>query len=253
MKSNYIKLFLAFLAISILFCLSSCGSENTFKDDSQLDNSSNDKPTLENTTNNLEQNIETTDKDVEEDEEESQIPEPETFEPIHYSGSSDDVLEIDEPDGMYVFQISGNESGNHFAVKSYDENGEDLDLLVNTTDPYNGITLGSSNGAKILEISANGSWSIDLVPIYDMPLISTGETYSGSGDAVLQINNTALKADVSGNENERHFSVQSYNYNWDYIDLLVNTTDVYSGTVMLKDSPNLLFINAEDSWSITLE
>lgn len=184
--------------------------------------------------------------------EESPVTEPEIFEPIHYSGSGDSVLEIDEPDGMYVFQISGNESGNHFAVKSYDENGESLDLLVNTTSVYNGTTLGSTNGVKLLEISANGEWSIDLVSIYNMPSISAGETYSGANDAVIQINTDGLTAEVSGNESERHFAVKAYDLNWNYIDLLVNTTDIYSGTVMLTNSPNLLVINADGPWSITL-
>ena len=196
---------------------------------------------------------EDTDEDVNGDEEVSQAAEPEIFEPIHYSGSGDSVLEIDEPDGMYVFQISGNESGNHFAVKSYDENGESLDLLVNTTSVYNGTTLGSTNGVKLLEISANGEWSIDLVSIYNMPSISAGETYSGANDTVIQINTDGLTAEISGNENERHFSVKSYDINWNYIDLLVNTTDICSGTVMLTNSPDFLVINADGSWSITLE
>lgn len=195
---------------------------------------------------------EDTDEDVKGDEEESQVTEPEIFEPIHYSGSGDSVLEIDEPDGMYVFQISGNESGNHFAVKSYDENGESLDLLVNTTSVYNGTTLGSTNGVKLLEISANGEWSIDLVSIYNMPSLSAGETYSGANDAVIQINTDGLTAEVSGNESKRHFAVKAYDLDWNYIDLLVNTTDIYSGTVMLTNSPNLLVINADGPWSITL-
>ena len=192
------------------------------------------------------------DEDVKGDEEESPVTEPEIFEPIHYSGSGDSVLEIDEPDGMYVFQISGNESGNHFAVKSYDENGETVDLLVNTTSVYNGTTLGSTNGVKLLEISANGEWSIDLVSIYNMPSLSAGETYSGANDAVIQINTDGLTAEVSGNESKRHFAVKAYDLDWNYIDLLVNTTDIYSGTVMLTNSPNLLVINADGPWSITL-
>lgn len=201
----------------------------------------------------LSNNPTTPDEDADESKKpDAQTPNPEIFEPIHYSGSGDTVLEIDEPDGMYVFQISGNESGNHFAVKSYDENGESLDLLVNTTSVYNGTTLGSTNGVKLLEISANGEWSIDLVSIYNMPSLSAGETYSGANDAVIQINTDGLTAEVSGNESERHFAVKAYDLDWNYIDLLVNTTDIYSGTVMLTNSPNLLVINADGPWSIAL-
>lgn len=244
------KLLLLLLAAFMIFSLVACSSGNTSE---EPDVSSEKEEPSDNSVELPSEPAETEDEDVEEgNEPEAETLSPEIFETINYSGSGDSVLEIDEPDGMYVFQISGNASGNHFAVKSYDENGEPLDLLVNTTDVYNGTTLGSSNGVKLLEISSNGEWSIDLVSIYNMPSLSAGETYTGADDAVVQINTDGLTTEISGNENERHFAVKAYDYDWNYINLLVNTTDIYSGTVMLRNSPDLLVINANGPWSITL-
>lgn len=172
--------------------------------------------------------------------------------PVSYSGTGDSVLEIEPPDGMYVFKISGNPDGRHFAIKSYDKAGEYLDLLVNTTDSYAGTSLGSESGAAMLEISATGNWAVDLVSVYSMPTISSGETYSGTGDAVIQVKSSGLTADISGNDGAHHFAVKSYSDNWEYLDLLVNTTDPYDGTVMLQDTPDVLVITATGDWAITL-
>lgn len=68
--------------------------------------------------------------------------------------------------GDYVFQldgdartvaITGNEAGRHFAVEAYDASGSDL--LVNTTEPYDGrVRLPS--GAEVIVVTAVGEWSM---------------------------------------------------------------------------------------------
>lgn len=55
-------------------------------------------------------------------------------------------------------RISGNASGRHFAVKAH---GSTSDLLVNTTDPYEGTTKIKSD-TFILEVKAEGGWQINL-------------------------------------------------------------------------------------------
>ena len=46
-------------------------------------------------------------------------------------------------------------------------------------------------------------------------------------------------------------AVKSYGMNGN--ELMVNTTDTYSGTVMVKGEPFMLVITAVGDWSITLE
>lgn len=178
-------------------------------------------------------------------------PTPTIPEPVHYSGSGDDVISITPLDGPYVFQITGNQESRHFAVQGYDSSGGNTELLVNTTDPYSGVTIDPSMTTELLEISASGPWSIDLVSIYEMQSIKQGETITGSNDSILLVESYGTSAYITGNQSGAHFSIKSYGTTRD--DLMVNTTDPYDGTVMLKGDPVVLEIDAEGEWSIQFE
>lgn len=169
-------------------------------------------------------------------------------EPVVYAGSGDNVIEINPPDLYYVFRITGNDAEDHFAVKSYDSTGEYGELLVNTTDPYTGITIDDSFDVKMLEITASGDWTIEVISLRGMDVISGGETYDGAGDTVLLVNNPGMTATITGNSSEDHFAVWSYS---EYRDLIVNTTEAYNGTVMLEN-PFMFVITGVGDWSITL-
>lgn len=184
---------------------------------------------------------------------EETAPEPEPTpipipEPVVYTGSGDDVIEIAPPDLYYVFRITGNESEDHFAVKSYDSAGEYGELLVNTSDPYAGITIDDSFDVKMLEITSSGDWTVEVVSLRDMNVVSGGETYNGTGDTVLLVNNPGMTATVLGNDSADYFAVWSYG---EYRDLVVSTTEPYDGTVMLED-PFMFVVTAVGDWSITL-
>lgn len=182
----------------------------------------------------------------EEPEEEVSIPEP-----VVYTGTGDDVVQITPPDGKYVFKITGNQEERHFSVKAYDSFAEYIDLLVNTTSQYSGVTYDPTQSTAMLEVSATGDWTIELVSIYTMDALISGNSISGEGDAVLQVFAPVLTADIQGNDASAHFSVKSYDMDGGYLDLLVNTTDPYSGTVMMGLDVSTLVISAEGPWTIT--
>ena len=171
--------------------------------------------------------------------------------PLVYSGTGDDVVQITPPEGKYVFRITGNQEERHFSVKAYDSFAEYIDLLVNTTSQYSGVTYDPTQSTAMLEISATGDWTIELVSIYTMDALISGNSISGEGDAVLQVFAPVLTADIQGNDAAAHFSVKSYDMDGGYLDLLVNTTDPYSGTVMMGLDVSTLVISAEGPWTIT--
>ena len=171
--------------------------------------------------------------------------------PLVYSGTGDDVVQITPPEGKYVFRITGNQEERHFSVKAYDSFAEYIDLLVNTTSQYSGVTYDPTQSTAMLEISATGDWTIELVSIYTMDALISGNSISGEGDAVLQVFAPVLTADIQGNDAADHFSVKSYDMDGGYLDLLVNTTDPYSGTVMMGLDVSTLVISAEGPWTIT--
>ena len=174
-----------------------------------------------------------------------------TPDPVVYTGTGDDVIQIDPPDGTYVFHISGNDEGRHFSVTAYDNYADYLALLVNTSDPYIGTTYDNTQSAAILEIKATGDWTIELISIFTTDALISGNTISGEGDAVLQVFQPVLTADVAGNEAGRHFAIKSYGTSGEYLDLLVNATDPYEGTVMLGLEASILAITATGPWSVT--
>lgn len=170
---------------------------------------------------------------------------------VVYSGSGDDVLTIEPLDGAYVFYITGNAGANHFAVTSYDSAGNYVDLLVNTTDPYNGLVVDLTQSATVLEIKATGDWQITLSSIYNVDIVSAGMTHTGSGDSVFLIAGDVSVATITGNAGANHFAVKAYGSNDS--DLLVNTTDPYEGKVLVKCDPAFFVVDSEGDWSITLE
>lgn len=76
--------------------------------------------------------------------------------PGSIEGTGDEVLLVEGNPSLA--KIKGNSGERHFAVKSYDP---DKDLLVNTTDAYEGTTRISKD-AIIIEVTAIGEWTISL-------------------------------------------------------------------------------------------
>ena len=176
---------------------------------------------------------------------------PEIPDPVTYSGSGDDVITIAPFEGVYVFHITGNAGADYFGVQSYDSSGNPLDLLVNTTDAYSGTVIDPTQSTATLEISATGDWTVEVASIYTEPTIGQGETVTGTGDAVLLVTGYGTTATITGNAEAGYFGIQSYGSTDN--DLLVNTTDPYSGTVMLSGDPVILTVTAEGDWSITFD
>ncbi|HBZ39566.1 MAG TPA: hypothetical protein DF712_19755 [Balneola sp.] len=175
-----------------------------------------------------------------------------------YTGSGDDILVIEKPDEDMpaLLVINGNRGSNHFSVTSFDASRDRIDLLVNTTEPYSGIVavdLPVGTNTKMLEISASGSWAINVYPIGAAHKISTDNPKSDSGDNILWIEGDASIATISGNSNSSHFSVTAYDGSGRRNGLLVNTTDRYNGKVMIPKGTLLLQVTASGNWSVKLQ
>ena len=181
-------------------------------------------------------------------------PEPNPYippDPATYFGSGDDVIEMEPYEDLYVFRIEGNAGGNHFSVTTYDKNGEYLDLLVNTTEPYSGVCIDPSQTTAMFEIKATGDWSITVDSIATVPQVPTGSGIAGKGDAVFITDGFAKIAEISGNSSGNHFAVIAYGNRGE---LLVNTTDSYSGKVMVdtKNDAGVYEVKCESEWEIKL-
>ncbi len=168
------------------------------------------------------------------------------------SGTGDDVvsLRIDEAHrGRWlVLRVEGNAARRHFAVKGGPRRG----ALVNTTDHYRGRVLiePGSPSTLDLEIKVAGPWSLELADA-DTSARLLEDSLNGVGDDVLRWTGKQASLRFEGNSYQRHFAVVAH------MDGrrkgLVNTTDPYSGRVLLPEGPVLLSVRATGVWRCSIE
>lgn len=229
----WLLLAMGLLAIVLVACGESESSNNSGNADEMADEKSKEEP-----------------EEVESEPEPEPEPEP-IPEAIVYEGTGDSVIKIEKTeDGPVVLFIKGNGEGRHFAVKGYDDDDDPTELFVNTTDPYEGITLDPGGTTKMLEITGKGTWSIESRSIRSMRVVESPGSIEGIGNEVLLVEGNPSLAHIKGNSGERHFAVKSYNPSRD---LLVNTTDAYEGTTRVEKAVFILEITAIGDWSIELE
>lgn len=172
--------------------------------------------------------------------------------PVALSGSGDSVVDIPDS-GPMIAKIKGNDEAGFFAVTALDSANEPLDLLVNTTAAYQGVrplNLDDKQTAKF-EIKASGPWSIELLPLESAEVLAVPGEYSGTGDQVLILSGPPGTATITGNEGKGFFAVMGHGSL--FPDLLVNTTDAYSGQSIVDKDVTTLIIQAPGPWSIKME
>jgi glucose/arabinose dehydrogenase len=171
---------------------------------------------------------------------------------VALSGSGDSVADI-TPAGPMIAKIKGNDEASFFAVTALDSGNQPVDLLVNTTEAYQGTRPLNLDGDKAVkfEIKATGPWSMELLPLAAAEVLATPGEYSGNGDQVLILSGTPGTATITGNEGKGFFAVIGHGSM--FPDLLVNTTDTYSGQSIVDGDVTTLVIQASGPWSIKME
>ena len=182
-------------------------------------------------------------------------PEPVALDPITYTGSGDDVIDISPFNQPWMLHISGNSAAAHFAVSGYDSNTEKVDLLVNTTEVYDGYVFDSTQTIRTLEISAEGDWTVEIVSLYTADVVGIGEPISSSGDRVLAVRYPDIlwTLHVTGNAGANHFAVKGYDEAFQSTELFVNESEPYDGiTLDPSQSTAYLVVKAENDWTIEI-
>lgn len=172
------------------------------------------------------------------------------FDPIEYTGTGDSVIFLDDIPSGWVLYAEGNAADRYFCIRGYDDKDRSTELFVNTTEPYSGTTIDGNFATTQLEITATGDWRIEIRPLIGCDTITVGEPYKSSGDAVLIVSGDAKTADIYGNAREAYFGIHAIGTG--SADLLVNTTEEYSGTVNCKNNPQFIVVSASDEWGIRL-
>lgn len=186
-------------------------------------------------------------------EEEPEVaPEPEPAEPQSFSGTGSEVVMLD-PLGEDVFYATVTHDGSsNIALWSVDENGQDIDLLVNEIGGYEGeVALNFGEDPAALRIEADGDWTIDLVHLAEAPRWDGEGVYEDRGDSVLIVDGVAdgLTPVTLTHDGESNFAIWTWGES--YPDLIVNDIGAYDGTTLLPDGTLVLQIDADGTWTIS--
>lgn len=170
-------------------------------------------------------------------------------EPLYsFSGTGDDVItDISIEDYAVVKAMI---SGRHYcSVKAHGDSDSYSfgDILVSDTAPYSGESILFPDNYSF-EINAQGSWTIE---IFDMSY-STTDSFEGKGDTVTPIFTASSSVyEITTIENQGYFSVKGY-YGYGDYDILVNTTDEYSGKVYFPVKGEYAFFVISGSREFTI-
>lgn len=174
-------------------------------------------------------------------------------EPIVLTGSGDSVVNVEKGDYPAIVHITGNSGSRYFGVTSYNSAGEQIDLIVNTTDPYDGvraIDFLEGDHTVRFQIEAVGEWRIEVLDFLEARILTIPGTISGNGDDVILLDGIPDLATIAGNTESRYFGVIGWGTGGR--DLLINETDPYSGTVIVSRDVVFLEIFAEGEWTIEI-
>lgn len=175
-------------------------------------------------------------------------------EPIVLTGTGDSVVDVDKWDGPAIARVKYTGGGN-FAVWNVDDASQKIDLLINTIGAYEGVVpvdfLDREHTARF-EITASGSWEIQVLPLDLARRETIPSTIQGVNDDViiLQGSSSPDLLTASAPAGTGNFAIWSYSQNGR--DLVINEIAPYSGTVALDRTTILLVIVAEGQWTIEI-
>lgn len=175
-------------------------------------------------------------------------------EPIILTGTGDSVVDVEKWSGPGIARIA-HQGGGNFAVINHGTNGERIDLLVNVIGNYQGtlpLDFLDSEHTGRFEITAGGSWEIQVLPLASVRTEPIPGIIQGVGDDVIALDGPGLpdllKADASGGSG--NFAI--WTYGLDGRDLVVNEIAPYSGTVLIDSGTYVLVISATGPWSLDI-
>jgi hypothetical protein len=191
--------------------------------------------------------------------------------PIVLSGSGPQATRLFRlEDGIAIFHMTHSGQSN-FAVWLMAEDGTKIDLLANEIGPFDGRQavgvigeLGyASPGNHLLNIEADGNWTVTI----EQPRVTSApappQTFSGSGPDVsppfaLQLGTARFEMTHSGSSN---FAIWLLDGRGERVDLLVNEIGPFSGSTAVgvtgepfDASPGVHYLNigADGTWTVRI-
>ena len=158
-----------------------------------------------------------------------------------------------DPLGEDVFYAHVTHDGSsNVALWSVDENGQDIDLLVNEIGNYDGqVAFNFRDDPAAVRVEADGEWAIDLVHLSEAPRWDGKGVYEAKGDSIVIVDGVAdgLTPVTLTHDGESNFAIWAWGES--HPDLIVNDIGSYDGTTLLPDGSLVLQVGADGNWTIS--
>jgi len=161
--------------------------------------------------------------------------------------------------GLSIFKMTHSGTSN-FSITLMDSDGQRVELLVNEIGKFDGAkAVGvSKKGEYVLDISANGNWTIKIEQPRPTSAQSEAQTFTGIGQQVTPIFNLdkGLKTFKMKHSGKSNFSVVLMDKKGNNIELLVNEIGDFDGSKAVginRTGLYLLDISADGEWTVVME
>jgi tellurite resistance protein TerA len=169
-----------------------------------------------------------------------------------YRGEGDHVQRIRATTTPGIARITYDGDG-YFSVWGLDRSGKERQLLASATEAYTGTTVynaGSGERLAGLKITADGPWTIKLLPLSKARSWSIAK--SGEGSDVLRLSTPSrgfrvLRIRYQG---DGYFSVWALDARGRRSDLIASHIGAYKGTRPLPAGTKYAVVTADGPWSI---
>jgi hypothetical protein len=183
-----------------------------------------------------------------------------TPEPIVLSGTGQEATsKFTLEKGLSKFRMA-HDGDSNFAILLLDDEGNNVDLLVNEIGEFDGSkAVGIAKaGIYLLDISADGGWKITIEQPRPSTAPSVPKTLKGKGQQVSELFylDKGLARFEMIHDGDSNFAILLLDDEGNNVDLLVNEIGEFDGSKAVgitKSGIYLLDISADGNWEISIE
>lgn len=172
-----------------------------------------------------------------------------TFKTKTYHGVGDDVITL--PKGLKTAAVTAKHVGeSNFILVAMTKSGSWDEVLVNEIGDYRGMTplgLETPTRARVIEVTADGPWTITVRPVSSAPKAKLKKSYVGDQVLLYDVRSTKVRT-------FRHNGAGSFDVwysNRSTAELLISRMGDYKGRKFVKAGPGLLVVSADGAWSVS--
>lgn len=169
-----------------------------------------------------------------------------------YRGEGDDVVSIPVTSTPSIVK-STHQGESNFIVWALSTSGKQVDLVANAIGDHKGtraFNVSRANKVRSLEVTADGSWTLQVLPISKARYWAISAKGAGADVLRLTAPSRAARRMTIRHSGESNFIVWALDNRGRYTKLLANRIGDYRGRVLLPAGTRYATIEADGAWTI---